>query len=255
LVTTAWLAARAADRSVIVISSDDHKRFAAGHIPGARVMPHDGTIGANHRLLPADELARVLAEAGASDTTHVVLYGDSPMATGWLFMAFAALGHADRVSLLDGNLALWRSEGRPVATDAAPPVSGSRGRLTPKLAPDVQVNAAWVRERLEKPGVCLLDVRSKREWDDGRLPGASLVLWQDLFVSADTRRFKSPDEIRALFARAGVKKGDQVVTYCAVGMRASLMYFAATRLAGLPGRVYVGSMEDWQKQSGYPIVK
>jgi thiosulfate/3-mercaptopyruvate sulfurtransferase len=98
-------------------------------------------------------------------------------------------------------------------------------------------------------------VRSKREWDDGRLPGASLVLWQDLFVSADTRRFKSPDEIRALFARAGVKKGDQVVTYCAVGMRASLMYFAATRLAGLPGRVYVGSMEDWQKQSGYPIVK
>jgi thiosulfate/3-mercaptopyruvate sulfurtransferase len=255
LVTTAWLAARAGDAGVVVISSDDARRFAAGHIPGARAVPHDRTLGGNHRLLPAAELARVLAETGASDTTHVVLYGDSPMATGWLFMAFATLGHADSVSLLDGNLSLWRSEGRPVATGAAPPASGLRGRLTPKPAPDIQVDAAWVRERLEKPGVCLLDVRTTREWDAGRLPGATLVLWQDLFVSADTRRFKSRDEIRALFAKAGVKSGDQVVTYCAVGMRASLMYFAATRLAGLPGRVYVGSMEDWQRQRGYPIVR
>jgi thiosulfate/3-mercaptopyruvate sulfurtransferase len=254
LVTTAWLAARTADPGVIVISSDDHQRFVAGHIPGAGVMPHERTLGGNHRLLPADELARVLAETGARDTTHIVLYGDSPMATGWLFVAFATLGHADRVSLLDGNLALWRSEGRTVATGAAP-APASRGKLTPRPAPDVQVDAAWVRERLEKPGVCLLDVRSKREWDDGRLPGASLILWQDLFVSVDTRRFKSPAEIRALFARAGLKAGDQVVTYCAVGMRASLMYFAATRLADLPGRVYVGSMEDWRQQSGYPIVK
>jgi thiosulfate/3-mercaptopyruvate sulfurtransferase len=108
---------------------------------------------------------------------------------------------------------------------------------------------------LEKPGVRVLDVRTTREWDAGRLPGATFVLWQDLYASAETRRFKTPDEIRALFAKAGVKSGDQVVTYCAVGMRASLMYFAATRIAGLPGRVYVGSMRDWEQQPGYPIVR
>lgn len=255
LVTTAWLAAHAKDANVVVISSDDDNRFAAGHLPGAQVVPHERTLGGNHRLLPAEQLARVLQETGASDTSHVVLYGDSPMATGWLYMAFAMLGHADRVSLLDGNLSLWRSEGRSVATGAVFPVSGLRGRLTPRPAPNVQVDAAWVRERLEKPGVCLLDVRSQREWDAGRLPGGKPILWQDLFVSAETRRFKSPEDIRALFAKAGMKSGDQVVTYCAVGMRASLMYFAATRLAGLPGRVYVGSMTDWQQQAGFPIVK
>jgi thiosulfate/3-mercaptopyruvate sulfurtransferase len=253
LVTTAWLASRAGDANVVVISSDDEQRFAAGHIAGARVMPHERTLGGNHRLLPADALARVLAETGASDTTHVVLYGSEPMATGWLFMAFASLGHAGRVSMLDGNLALWRSEGRPVATGSAP--AATRGTLTPRPAPDVQVDAAWLRDRLEKPGVRVLDVRTMREWDAGRLPGATFILWGDLFASADTRRFKTPEEIRALFAKAGVKSGDQVVTYCAVGMRASLMYFAATRIAGLPGRVYVGSMRDWEQQPGYPIVK
>ena len=45
-----------------------------------------------------------------------------------------------------------------------------------------------------------------------------------------------------------------VVTYCAVGMRASLMYWAA-KAAGLNARVYVGSWQDWQRESGNPIVK
>lgn len=252
VVTTAWLAARAGDASVVVISSDDEQRFAAGHIPGARVVPHDRTLGGSHTILPAADLARLLAAEGVSDTTHVVLYGDSPMATGWLFMVLSTIGHGDRVSMLDGNFALWRSEKRAVATGRAP--AAARGKLTLRAAPDVQVDASWVRDRLEKPGVRVLDVRTTREWDAGRLPGASFILWQDLYASAETRRFKTPEEIRALFEKAGVKTGDQVVTYCAVGMRASLMYFAATRIAGLPGRVYVGSMEDWQRQQGFPIV-
>jgi thiosulfate/3-mercaptopyruvate sulfurtransferase len=216
------------------------------------------TLGPEHRtehvILPPDALANLLAEAGAADGARVVLYGDSPMATGWLYMAFASVGHAGDVSLLDGNLSLWSTEGHEVAQGAVSPAP-VRGKLTPRPAPDLIVDAGWVRARLEKPGVRVLDVRTAREWDAGRLPGATLVLWQDLFASPNSRRFKTPDEIRALFARAGVVSGDQVVTYCAIGMRASLMYFAATRIAGLPGRIYVGSFEDWRNQPGYPIVR
>ncbi len=253
LVTTAWLAAHLKDANVVVISSDDENRFVAGHIPGARVVPHDRMLGGDHQLLPGAALARVLGETGVSDTSHIVLYGERPMSTGWLFMAFATLGHGDRVSLLDGNINAWRSEGKSVEMGPAKPVPG--GKLTAKPASDVRVDGAWVRARLEKPGVRVLDVRTTREWTEGRLPGATLILWQDLYSSTETGRFKTPAEIRALFEKAGVKQGDQVVTYCAVGMRASLMYFAATRLAGLPGRVYVGSMADWQQQAGFPIVK
>ena len=92
------------------------------------------------------------------------------------------------------------------------------------------------------------------EWQNGHLPNATLVFWQDLFADQRSLKFKSQDDLRAFFTRAGVKPDQQVVTYCAVGMRASLMYWAAKR-AGLPARVYVGSWQDWSHDSTNPIVK
>ena len=66
-------------------------------------------------MLPADDLAKVLAAtAGVADGTHIVLYGDSPMQTGWMYMALAATGHAADVSMLDGGINLWRAEDRPI---------------------------------------------------------------------------------------------------------------------------------------------
>ena len=39
LVTTAWVASHTTDANVVVISSDDERQFAAGHIPGAISVP------------------------------------------------------------------------------------------------------------------------------------------------------------------------------------------------------------------------
>jgi thiosulfate/3-mercaptopyruvate sulfurtransferase len=121
-------------------------------------------------------------------------------------------------------------------------------------APDVIVDAAYVRARLHSPEVRVLDVRTTSEWNNGHLPGATLILWPDLYTDQRLLTFKSIDEIRALLTRAGVAPNQSVVTYCAVGMRASLMYFAA-RAAGIPARVYVGSWQDWQRDAANPIVK
>ena len=250
LVSTDWLAQHLDDPIVRVIATGDEGRYARGHIPGARFLEHMDTLGPGHRLLSADALAAVLAKAGAADGTRIALYGDSPMTTGWVYMALASVGHA-KVSMLDGGMELWRSENRPVSTEK--PAAGT-GRLTVHAAADVAVDAKWVRSKLESPSIHLLDVRTTNEWSDGHLPGATLVLWQELFADQRSLKFKSQDELRAFFARAGVKPGQQVVTYCAVGMRASLMYWAALR-AGLPARVYVGSWEDWSRDSTNPVVR
>jgi thiosulfate/3-mercaptopyruvate sulfurtransferase len=251
LVSTGWVAGRIGDPSVVVIATGTRLSYEAGHIPGARFVGHDELIGADHRLSAPGPLTEALVRAGATDQARIVLYGDRPMETGWLYMALASIGHGDHVSLLDGNINAWRQDGHPVSVDAVPP---ARGRLTVRPAPDVVVEAPWVRDRLNTSGVKVIDARTTREWDLGRLPGATLVLWQDLFTSLETHRFKSRDEIRALLARAGAGPSDQVATYCAIGMRASLMYLAA-RYAGYDARVYVGSWQDWQQRSGYPIVR
>lgn len=251
VVSTAWLSARLDDPGVVVITTGERAEYERGHIPGARFVSHEDTVGPDHRLLDRDALARSLARAGARDDARIVVYGEEAMATGWLYMALASLGHGDHVSMLDGNMAAWRRDGRSVSTDTPP---AATGRLTPRAAPDVVVDAAWVRARLESPGVRIIDVRTTREWDRGRLPGATFVLWQDLFTDLGTLRFKPKEEIRALLSKAGVRPSDQVVTYCAIGMRASLMHFAA-RYAGYDTRVYVGSWQDWSRQPGYPVVR
>ena len=251
VVSLDWLSARLNDPAIVVISSDDGDDYVRGHIPGARSIGHMETMGGDHRLLEPVALAAALARGGARDDARIVLYGSSAMATGWLYMALASIGHGDHVSFLDGNLEAWRRRMLPVASTAPAP---ARGALTPRPAPDVVVDARWVRERLQSPAVKVLDVRTPREREKGFVPGSSLVLWQELFSDQELGTLKSRDEIRALLARAGVTGETQAVTYCAVGMRASLMYFAA-RYVGAPARVYVGSWQDWTSNNSNPIAR
>ncbi len=254
IVSAEWLHAHLADPRVRVIYVGDTATYRQAHIPGARVIDHMETVqmgGGGHRLAPTDALIQVLLTAGVADGAHVVLYGDSPMATGWVNTALAAIGHGDDVSWLDGGIGLWRSEQRRVETAAPPPGAGP---LTPRPAPELFVDAAWMRGHLESATTRILDVRTQQEWNGGHLPNATLILWQDLFADRQTMKFKSPDEIKAVLARAGVTPGHEVVTYCAVGMRASLMAWAA-RVVGVPAKIYLGSWEDWSKDPQNPIVK
>jgi len=260
MVSTAWLQSHLTDSQIRVVYTGDRGAYERGHIPGARFIDHMDTLAGqmigggsmDHHMLPLPELAKVLTtKAGAGDGTHVVLYGDSPMQIGWIYMTLAAVGHGADVSLLDGNLNLWRSENRSVTTDVPPPGSGT---LTVQPAPDIIVDAPYVKAHLQSPDTKILDVRTTMEWSNGHLPGATLILWQDLYADQRMLKFKSMDEIRALLTKAGVAPNQSVVTYCAVGMRASLMYWAA-RAAGIPARVYVGSWQDWQRDAGNPIAK
>lgn len=254
IVSTDWLQQHLKDSNVRVIYVGADGDYKEGHIPGARFMDHMDSVqmGANgHRLAANDVLVRVFSKLGVSDDSHVVLYGDSPMANGWIYSALVSIGHGDQVSMLDGGLRVWESEKRQVSK-AAPTVAP--GTLSVRPAPDVMVDANYVRTRLESPNVRLLDVRTNGEYAGGHLPGATLILWQNLFVDTRSMKFKPREEIRALLTAAGVKPGQEAITYCAVGMRASLMYFAA-RAVGITAKVYVGSWQDWSHDSKNPIVR
>jgi thiosulfate/3-mercaptopyruvate sulfurtransferase len=251
IVSTEWLAAHLKDPNVRVVDVSNRETYDRSHIDGAVFLDHMDTVDSGHRPLPADAMAKAWAKIGIGDDTHVVLYGDSPMATGWQYMMLASIGLGDRVSMLDGGIKLWEREKRPTST--LPP-SVAAAKLTPRTAPDTIVDAAWVRERLESPAIKVLDVRTTQEWNNGHLPNATLILWQDLFADRETLKFKSSQEIKALIENAGWKPGQEAVTYCMVGMRASLMQFAA-RAAGIPARVYLGSFQDWSRDAKNPVIK
>jgi thiosulfate/3-mercaptopyruvate sulfurtransferase len=175
-----------------------------------------------------------------------VIYGDA-LSAGWLFFVLDHLGH-ERMSLLDGGLVKWRSEDRPIArTPVVPPP----GTFTPRPRPQLLATAADVQAGPKAGGAVVLDARSSKEYEAGRIPGAKLLTWTDVFADPRRQVFKSQKELAELFAAAGAGPGTRVVTYCQIGLRSSALYFAA-RLAGLDAQNYIGSWSDWTAR-GLPV--
>jgi thiosulfate/3-mercaptopyruvate sulfurtransferase len=71
-------------------------------------------------------------------------------------------------------------------------------------------------------------------------------------LTKELSKYRDTKTMKRLFEDAGVKDGEQVVTYCHVGQTASVVYMAA-RLIGYDARIYDGSFQDWAKRSQLPI--
>ncbi|HXV86646.1 MAG TPA: sulfurtransferase [Gemmatimonadales bacterium] len=258
LVSTAWLAEHLNDPSVVVIQVDSRPDlYHQGHIPGARLLSYgsfavDGG-GLGSELPPVATLDSVMEAAGIGDDTHVVIYsvGRVILATR-LWFTLDYLGHGSRASLLDGGLARWRAEGRPVSTDAA---TGPPAAFTPRPRPEILASAEWISQRLGDPALALIDARPDDEYTGsdggmggrvhpGHIPGAYQLYWEKLVEAADRPTFLPLPELRRQFEAGGAGADKTVVTYCMVGMRASLTYFVG-RMLGYDMKFYDGSWHEW----------
>jgi thiosulfate/3-mercaptopyruvate sulfurtransferase len=257
LVTPAELAAALKDPATVVIavgnSEDD---FIAGHIPGARFVRYGDIAidadGLSSELPPVDQLRTVLAAAGISHTSKVVIYG-AAIPAARMFFTLDYLGHPN-VKLLNGGLNAWKSTGGAVQVGAAPRVAAAT--LITKPQPDRVVSADWITERLSSPKMTLLDARPDAEFTGadggmngmhvkGHLPDARQLVWNSLLDSKG--QFLPDAELRQKFEAIGASKTTPLVSYCMVGMRASVTYFVARHL-GYDARMYDGSIVDWTRR-------
>jgi thiosulfate/3-mercaptopyruvate sulfurtransferase len=241
LVSTGWLAERLRDPAIVILWTGQGDR-GEGLIAGARPVPHESLMtmqGGRHELAMTADLAAAFEKVGVSNSSHVVVYGE-PLAAGWLFFALNYLGH-ERTSMLDGGIEKWRAEGRPVANAAPLP---TRGNFKPTLLPRLKATSDDVQAQVASGHATLLDARTAKEYEAGRIPGARLVPWQDLYEDPKLQVFKSREALVALFKAAGAAPGTAAITYCQIGLRSSVLYFAA-RYSGLDVSNYVGSWSDW----------
>ena len=258
LVSADELAALLKEPTVVVVavgnSADD---FTAGHVPGARFVLYDDIApaidGLQSELPPIETLRRVLANAGISDRSKVIVYGSTIAATR-LFFTLDYFGHPD-VHVLNGGLAAWKARGGPL--EVRPPI---KHRLDTDLTPKVQaqrvVTADWIKERLSTTKMKLLDARPDPEYTGsdggmngmhvrGHLPDAQQLVWNALLDSSG--RFLPDAELRKKYEAIGAAKGTPLVSYCMIGMRASVTYFVARHL-GYDARMYDGSIADWTRR-------
>jgi thiosulfate/3-mercaptopyruvate sulfurtransferase len=88
----------------------------------------------------------------------------------------------------------------------------------------------------------------------GRIPGAVHLYYKELLNSDDT--FQSPDLIASTVEDVGIDLDGEtdIVTYCRLSHRATLVWFALTRILGRPNvRIYDGSWTEWGSMVGMPI--
>jgi thiosulfate/3-mercaptopyruvate sulfurtransferase len=263
-VSAQWLAANLKDPNLVLLLVGDRSEYEAGHIPGARHVKLDDISVSRHddkglmlEMPQPDSLRARLEALGISDKSRVIVYyGNdwvSPATRVVFTLDYAGLGQS--AALLDGGMPAWKSAGYALTKDAPSPHKGQLAAL--KVKPII-VDAAWVKSRLGTPGFHRDDGRAATFYDcvesggprQGHVAGAKNIPFTEI---TDDRLFlRSPAELTALFAKAGIAPGDTVVAYCHIGQQATAVLFAA-RLVGHPVLLYDGSYQEWSRNPELPV--
>jgi thiosulfate/3-mercaptopyruvate sulfurtransferase len=272
LLDTAWLAAhldapdvKVADATWFLptLARDARQEYAAAHIPGAVFFDIDDIADAAsplpHMLPDAAKFSSRMRRLGLGDGTRIVLYDNNKYSASarawWMLRLF---GHPE-VAVLDGGLAKWRAEGRPLTDE---PVTPKEAHFTARqnnlLVRDLEQMRANVLSRREQ----VVDARSRRRFAatepepraglrGGHIPGSVCLPHLELIATNGTLLPQA--ELRRRFAAAGVDINRPLVTSCGSGVTASTLALALHRLGRDDVAVYDGSWSEWGGRSDTPV--
>ncbi|MEP6591304.1 MAG: sulfurtransferase [Gemmatimonadota bacterium] len=275
LVSVNWLMAHAQDAGVVVLDCsyylpasgrDADEEYLAAHVPGAVRFDIDAASDPDadlpHMLPSPGQFAEIAERLGIRPDDWVICYDGSgsnlSAARGWWM--FRVFGHA-RVSVLDGGFGAWARDTRPVQRGAV------RRLPTGYRLPTVDARLVYDRAMVERIvagtdatqlGDCRSVARFGGEEDEpragvrrGHIEGSRNIPFGE-FTDPATRRFKSPDALRALFSEHGLDVSRPIVASCGSGVTACTMALALEVIrdddpagVGPPVAVYDGSWAEW----------
>jgi len=274
LISTSELAAQLGSANLVVVDSRHdlmnpsvgRGAYTTGHIPGAIFMSIDDDLSApktgsngRHPLPTPEVFAATLGANGISNTSKVVVYdGGNAMYAGRLWWMLRWLGH-DHVFVLDGGIAHWQKEARPVETKANTLAATT---FSAKANNAMRLTAAETQATLTDSSRRILDARALERYRGdvepvdpvaGHIPGA---FNRAFALNLRDGVFKPAEELRREFeAVLAGRSPEQLIHQCGSGVSACANLIAMEH-AGLPGsKLYAGSWSEWCADPARPVAR
>ncbi len=268
LVDLGWAIEHLNDPKVKIVEVDvDTTSYDKGHIKNA--------IGWNWQTDLQDRIVRDVVDprtfaelcrrSGINNDDTVILYGDNNnWFAAWALWQFKYHGHKD-VRLMNGGRKKWELEKRELTTEL-PKITRSNYSV-PGSDESIRAYREEILTTLNQNKINLVDVRSPDEYTGkiiappgmtetaqraGHIPGAKNIPWAK--TANEDGTFKSSDDLKKLYAEAGVDFAKPTIAYCRIGERSSHTWFVLKYLLGVNNvKNYDGSWTEWGNLVGAPI--
>ncbi len=265
LVSTQWLAARASSPDLRVIDASwylpdmnrvGREEYAEAHIAGARFLDlgdvSDARSALPHMAPTPEKFLSRMRRLGVGDGHTIVVYDGaeggifSAARLWWLLRLFG-----QRAAVLDGGLAKWRAEGRPVTSE----LPNIRDRhMTVSARPDLMRDVTQVAQAAKLGHAQIVDARAAPRFRGdapepreglraGHIPGSRNVPYRTLFARDGTMKMGA--ELAQAFLAAGVDLDRPVITSCGSGVTAAILNLGLARLGHDAHALYDGSWAEW----------
>jgi thiosulfate/3-mercaptopyruvate sulfurtransferase len=271
LVSTDWLANEIGASDLRVVDAtwfmpdagrNAQAEYEGGHIPSAVFMDLEELADANsslpNTLPPPEKFASRMQSLGLGDGSRIVVYDDSPFKSAarawWMLTLFGA----HDVAILDGGIAKWKAEGRPLETGK--PTLRHRHFTVWKDDKAVRSKADMLAN-LHSKDASIVDARGagrftgeeaepRPEMASGHIPGSRNLPFSQLFNADGT--WKRGAELTQAFTDAGVDLNTPMITTCGSGMTAAVVLFGARMTGKTDVALYDGSWSEWGLDADTP---
>jgi thiosulfate/3-mercaptopyruvate sulfurtransferase len=252
LAAVTWLEKNLTRPDVLVLDASPAPLYKAKHIAGAVSVDLMAWYGVDEK--PVADMQRLYQAWGVSRGKKIVMYdqGGTFLATRLFFQLYYHGFPAQDLFVLDGGLAKWEASGFPVTNEPTPaPATGSFSVTT--VNEQVRVRLPEFLTASGDPIHNALVEGLGPDWHFGEVapfdraghPPNGILLPSADFFNAD-KTFKSPDEITRMLNYVGVRRDQQIYSYCGGGVAASVPFFAIKFLADYPNvKLYKESEMGW----------